>query len=176
MRAEYAITQWILDNDGSKILDLSCLGLHNLPYVPETCQILYCYTNYLKELPNLDECVILSCCENKLTELPPLPNCKVLDCTDNCLTELPYLPVCKTVYCSSNKYLHISAEQAYKYDLVETPNYARMARIIQRAYRRHMKRKYFEEPHKYLCKNVANIIRHYVDGKDENLIHSRYWH
>ena len=56
-------------------LDLSSMGLTELPHLPDGLKVLYCYGNQLTELPHLpDELETLWCYNNQLTELPHLPD------------------------------------------------------------------------------------------------------
>jgi Leucine-rich repeat (LRR) protein len=80
------------------VLDLSNLGLTELPPLPPTLVELDCRGNQLTELPQLvseDPSTLeyLNCRDNQLTELPQLPSTLVgLGCDNNQLTELPQLP------------------------------------------------------------------------------------
>jgi Leucine-rich repeat (LRR) protein len=79
-------------------LNLSNLGLTELPQLPPKLKYLYCYGNQLTELPQLvsedpSTLVCLDCRSNQLTELPQLPpTLMILYCSINQLTELPQLP------------------------------------------------------------------------------------
>jgi Leucine-rich repeat (LRR) protein len=119
-------------------LNLSHLGLEKLPNkLPDSLRILYCYNNELKELPNYlpNSLQILWCDNNELKELANnLPNSlQILWCDNNELKELPNnLPnSLQELLCYNNKYLHITKEQAVKYQLEETPNYHKIARNLQ---------------------------------------------
>ena len=52
-------------------------------YVLPNVEILRCYSNDLKVLPELPNVKVLDCSNNDLTALPELPNVKVLDCYSN---------------------------------------------------------------------------------------------
>ena len=71
-------------------LDLSNLGLTELPLLPDRLQVLYCGYNQLTELPPLPNTLQeLYCNGNQLTEIPTLPDTLVrLYCYGNQLTEL----------------------------------------------------------------------------------------
>ena len=59
------IEEWRQLNDPTECLDLSNLGLTELPPIPDNCQVLYCHNNQLTDLPKLDKCQYLYCCDNK---------------------------------------------------------------------------------------------------------------
>lgn len=101
----YAFTQWV--NAGrTGPLNLSSLGLTELPPLPPDLTDLRCFDNALTELPPLPSGLrVLDAAENRLTELPPLPpTLMYLDVTGNCLTRLPDpLPAgLEQLYCSRN--------------------------------------------------------------------------
>jgi Leucine-rich repeat (LRR) protein len=92
-------------------LDLSYLGLTELPPLPPTLLVLDCTGNALTELPQLGSegtsstLKRLHCTGNALTSLPPLPSTlKYLYCGFNQLTELPQLPsTLVKLYCGNNQ-------------------------------------------------------------------------
>jgi hypothetical protein len=147
------------------------------------CESLCCGNNELRELPELSNCYYLSCCNNLLTRLPDLPNCFGLTCSNNKLTVLPDLVNCSCLEFSdndvlylprispkpliriildNNKYLHINQRQAADLGLVSTPNYHRCVLIIQRVYRRFVRRRSLYVVNKYLFVNVAKIVSLYI--------------
>jgi hypothetical protein len=91
-KAKDIIEKWIELKDPTKILNLSKLGLDELPPIPESCRLLYCYDNNLKSLPDLPNVYILNCKNNQLTSLPNIPRLVQLNCSNNKLTELPNRP------------------------------------------------------------------------------------
>ncbi len=152
--------------------------LTSLPQLPN-CEVLICQNNKLTSLPQLPNCQILSCQNNKLTSLPQLPNCQILSCGANQLTYLPELPKCNSLYCSQNKltylpqllesgrfeiivnlnkYLHINKHLAIKYNIKETPNYNKCARIIQRNYKKYLRIKYQELVCNFLFVGPSRIV------------------
>jgi hypothetical protein len=215
-KAEEKITEWLKQNDPSKTLNLSALGLTELPKIPSNCQTLWCFSNKLTALPEL-QVLELDCWNNELTTLPKLPNCRtlwcshnqltvlsdreyqILDCSNNQFTVLPELPHCYRLYCSNNrltalpellncqklwcynnrltilpelpnchylhcddnKYLWITKEKSRKYNIHETPNYPKYAKIIQRNYRRYIIKKY-KLLNKYLLRDTIKIVYLYI--------------
>jgi Leucine-rich repeat (LRR) protein len=161
---------------------LMCDGnqLTVLPELP-TCEMLWCYNNQLTVLPELPNCQTLSCTGNQLTVLPELPNCQALFCSNNKLIVLPELPNCQILccrnnqlivlpelhnnnqelYCHNNKYLWITKQQSRKYNIKETPNYSKFAKIIQRNYRRYMIRKH-KLLDKYLLRDTIKVVCLYM--------------
>jgi Leucine-rich repeat (LRR) protein len=101
--ARKRISEWVNLNDPTSFLNLSSLGLTELPEIPSNCQTLICYGNRLTKLPPLPNCRVLSCADNQLAELPPLPNCLRLYCDRNNLTALPDLPNCEELQCTNNQ-------------------------------------------------------------------------
>lgn len=91
----------------TKKLDVSKLGLTELPPLPLNLKELYCSDNLLTSLPNpLPQTLeLLGCTRNRLTELPPLPRgLKTLSCISNRLTSLPPLPSGLVhLHCSDNR-------------------------------------------------------------------------
>jgi Leucine-rich repeat (LRR) protein len=109
------------------ILDLSYLGLEKLPNnLPNSLQILDCPNN----LPNSLQ--VLYCHYNKLKELPNnFPNSlRILYCHSNKLKELPNnLPnSLQKLWCYNNPYLHITKEQAIRFQVKATPNFTKIGR------------------------------------------------
>jgi Leucine-rich repeat (LRR) protein len=96
------IDAWVALNDSSALLDLSQLGLTELPKIPSNCQRLDCDVNKLTVLPELPNCRELHCSNNRLIVLPELPNCWMLYCQGNLLTVLPELPNCRILLCHGN--------------------------------------------------------------------------
>ncbi len=160
-------------------LDCSDNNLSSLPQLPDCC-ILDCSNNHISSLPELPNCEYLYCSNNHISSLPELPNCEYLYCSNNLLTYIPQISKCvyfscdhnqltslpqlkSTAYfvsCRNNKYLHITKHQAEKFTLLlkETPNYNRCAKIIQRNYKKHLRKKYNEILCQYMFKGPANIV------------------
>ncbi len=174
------INVWLSLDDTSAELNLSGLNLKELPAIPKNCH-LNCSNNQLTQLPELIGCWMLDCENNQLTSLPELPYCSVLYCDNNNLTTLPELPSCwrlscegnKITYfpqihhcmivnCDDNKYLHISKDQAKNSDLEETPNYNKYAQIIQRAFKRHLRKQYLKLIIENLFMGPAKIVCSYT--------------
>ena len=89
-------------------IDLTNRGLKYLPDLTRFKQLirLYCFNNYLTELPPLNNTLkVLVCSLNQLTELPPLNNdLTFLDCSYNQLTKLPSLNnKLEQIYCYRNQ-------------------------------------------------------------------------
>ncbi len=165
-------------------IPLHCLNFYcnnnKLTFLPElpNCQILICSSNLLTSLPPLPNCTALYCERNQLTCLPELHNCFRLTCNDNKLTCLPDLPMCRSLFCKKNqltylpqlpasyiyinckenKYLHVSKSQAKKFNLRETPDYTKCARVIQRSYKRYLRKRYRDVIDKFLFVNLTKII------------------
>ncbi len=156
------VNDWLSANNSNAPLYLSYLGLEKLPPIPHTCKALYCHNNKLTSLPELPNCVCLYCFENQLTSLPELPNCVILSCFNNNLTHLPQLPVCKAPYCYRNQYLHINKHQAKKFFITETPNYNKSAIIVQRNYKKYLRKKYQEMVNQFLFLGPTKIVCLYV--------------
>jgi Leucine-rich repeat (LRR) protein len=83
--AQRRIDEWVAEGYVEKDLDLSYLGLRQLPSLPETLENLYCNENKLTSLPILPaNLLILDCSNNKLTSLPTLPESLIyLFCYEN---------------------------------------------------------------------------------------------
>ena len=75
-------------------LDLSKLGLTELPPLPDDLIVLRCELNELTSLPTLPSSLqVLHCHQNQLSFLPKLPPLlESLSCSNNHLTSLPFLP------------------------------------------------------------------------------------
>ena len=89
-------------------IDVSDKRLKYLPDLTRFKQLirLYCFNNYLTELPPLNNTLkVLVCSLNQLTELPPLNNdLTFLDCSYNQLIKLPPLNNnLLQIYCCRNK-------------------------------------------------------------------------
>ena len=89
------------------LLNLSNLGLTELPPLPVDLTELWCSGNKLTSLPNLPVGLTkLLCHENQLTSLPNLPiGLTKLWCHENQLTSLPRLPASLTVLICWNNML-----------------------------------------------------------------------
>jgi len=90
-------------------LDLSKLGLTELPPLPDDLIVLRCDLNELTSLPELPSSLrVLHCHQNQLSSLPKLPPfLESLSCSHNHLTSLPSLPSSLTqLVCMRN---HLSA-------------------------------------------------------------------
>jgi len=103
------IAKEIIRNWTSDALDLSNLGLTELPTLPEGLRILYCSNNRLDKLPDTlpNSIRLINCSYNQLTTLPEtLPASLVyLSCSYNRLTHLPdTLPKgLLELYCNNNQ-------------------------------------------------------------------------
>lgn len=87
-------------------LDYSCMGLTELPKLPEGLVELRCHGNRLTVLPELPSSLTkLHCQYNRLTVLPELPpSLTELYCYNNRLTAIPELPVSiTTLHCQYNR-------------------------------------------------------------------------
>jgi Leucine-rich repeat (LRR) protein len=94
--------------EGTKFLDLSNLGITNIPYLPNDLEELYCGNNKLKSLPPLPPTLKrLDCSGNKkLKQMPELPPALyILKCDYCSLEELPHLPNTLTEISVSNNKL-----------------------------------------------------------------------
>jgi len=92
-----------------KRLDLSKLGLTELPPLPDDLIVLRCDLNELTALPELPSSLrVLHCHQNQLSSLPELPPfLESLSCSHNPLRSLPSLPSSlKQLVCMRN---HLSA-------------------------------------------------------------------
>ncbi len=153
-------------------LNCSKNSLTTLPELPN-CTDLNCYQNNLTSLGELPKCKKLCCDTNKLTMLPNLPECTYLHCEFNSLIYFPYLPKCGIPYTYANEYLYISEKQAeifntneVKYSrvahrvftILATNNYNRNALTVQRAYRRHLRKKYRVVVDKLFLTGLSKII------------------
>jgi hypothetical protein len=92
--AQRRINAWIQSGDPTDTLDLSDLGLTELPVLPSGLQVLWCNINNLTSLDNLPSRLQkLECRGNKLTSLDNLPDgLQDLNCAFNRLTSLDNLP------------------------------------------------------------------------------------
>ncbi len=152
-------------NQLNSLPQLVCRVIHcqfnNLTSLPQldNCTELYCWCNELTYLPKLPNCISLKCDMNKLTSLPQLPKCSELYCGNNQITYLPPLPSCYQLDYAHNKYLYISKHIAKKFHKEETHNYNRSAQLIQKNYKRYLRKKYqyiinsflFTGPTKIVC-------------------------
>jgi hypothetical protein len=100
--ANKIIQKWLNIDNPDAILDLSYLGLEELPPIVSTCRKLQCSHNKLTYLPDLPNCQRLDCSHNNLTTLPDLPKCQYLRCGHNSLKSLPDISNCTYIYCSFN--------------------------------------------------------------------------
>lgn len=99
-------------------LDLSNLGLTELPELPDTLEVLRCSFNRLTSLPDLPNTLeALNCSNNQLTSLPELPyKLKELFCSGNKLTSLPELPnTLETLLCYGNQLPYNNLEEYWKW-------------------------------------------------------------
>jgi len=103
------IANEIIRNWKSDALDLSNLGLTELPTLPEGLRILYCSNNRLDKLPDTlpSSIRLINCSYNQLTALPEtLPtSLQFLNCSYNYLLRLPDpLPEgLLELYCNNNQ-------------------------------------------------------------------------
>ena len=99
----------------NKKLDISNLGLTELPPLPPQLKVLKCHKNKLTHLPPLPKTLVeLRCDENLLQDLPELPSkLEFLNCGDNKLTKLPTLP---------KKLLELNCKHNYLESLPSLPN------------------------------------------------------
>jgi outer membrane protein YopM len=165
--------------------DLQCQynNLIQLPDLPK-CASLNCSHNDLKTLPNLPACTSLICNNNKLTVLPELLKCARLCLSFNQLTSLPRIKKhclimhieTSIIQCScfefannNNKYIYMSDKQLRNLMLpvqstkINTKiSYNNCAKVIQRAFRKHIKRKYFGDLLMHLVKGPSGIVWGYV--------------
>ena len=91
-------------------LNLSNLGLSELPPLPDGLIELRCCNNQLTTLPELPSSLqTLYCSSNQLTSLPPLPSSlKTFACLLNQLTTLPPLPTSlDMMMCDMNKLIKL---------------------------------------------------------------------
>ena len=86
-------------------VDLSHLGLTELPPLPEGLKHVTCLFNQLTSLPTLPSSLrSLYCGYNRLTSLPSLPSLEYLHCQHNQLKNLPVLPPSLlTLICYTNQ-------------------------------------------------------------------------
>lgn len=100
--AKQRIEQWVAAKNVYKELNLSGLGLTELPEIPPNCIAIDCSVNKLVDISKLIKCLRINCSDNMLKVLPPLIGCYKLNCSLNTLKELPNLPHCKELNCSHN--------------------------------------------------------------------------
>lgn len=131
------IQRWTQQNDETMYLNLSNLGLTEVPSIPTNCHW-------------------LGVSLNNLTVLPPLPMCWSLYCRLNQITHIPELPLCSYLACHGNKYLTVSPKVAKRFGMILTPNYHVFAEKIQITYRKFTRKKYMTELVSFdiLCKDV----------------------
>jgi hypothetical protein len=158
-KAQKIIQKWQYINNPKEMLNLSNLGLKQLPPIPQECQFFDCSYNNLTTLPDLPQCRFLDCRNNKLSYLPELKECHYLNCTYNNLIKLPnpnkqgtdlfFVGPCaiyllahhnnwfdKTPISNDpNRYTYVTPQQAKLYRLNATSNYHMYAKIIQKGYR-----------------------------------------
>ncbi len=143
-------------------LDCSNNQLTSLPDLPN-CVHLDCYNNQLTSLPDLPNCKLLLCQNNQLTYMPPLPKCSYIDCSGNNLLYFPKLPNCQNIYYCDNPYLHISKYLSQKFNIIKkTHNYNRYAIVIQRSYKKYMRKKYQEIINNFLLTGPTSIVCLYI--------------
>ncbi len=89
------IEKWRIDGNTDEILDLSNLGLEELPRLPSNLIKLNCSSNKLTILRELPEGLqYLNCSRNQIYLIEEFPiNCKYIDCSFNRLKSLPDLPI-----------------------------------------------------------------------------------
>ena len=100
--AQRRIDAWRYNN----FLDLSGLGLEELPTLPASLEVLGCWNNQLQTLSTLPASLKkLDCWNNQLQALPTLPaSLEVLQCGNNQLQTLPVLPASlKGLNCQNNQ-------------------------------------------------------------------------
>ncbi len=108
--AQSRIDRWVIDNDVTKVLSLSSLGLCDSDFqkliLPSNLQTLYCSANNFREFVlDAHNLQVLSCCNNGLTKLVlNTPNLEKLYCHNNKLTELVLnAPNLLQLFCNCNK-------------------------------------------------------------------------
>jgi Leucine-rich repeat (LRR) protein len=109
--AQRRVDDWVKKNDTKTLLDLTDLGLIELPTLPNNLKHLYCYKNKLVSLPTLPESLeTLECWENKLDILPILPTkLKYLNFSFNNISKIPELPdSLESLACNNNNISEIS--------------------------------------------------------------------
>lgn len=127
---EYRFNECTESNN--KLLDLSHLGLTDLPNIPPQIKYLFINNNLFNKnlnLSHLKNLKILDCSNNSLTSLPTLPefleeilcrnnsidnidvitkyNIKRLDCSYNKINKIPIIDSLEILYCSHNNIVHI---------------------------------------------------------------------
>ncbi len=151
-------------------LHIDC-SYNNLTSIPEDlhyCLALTCDYNKLTSLPKLPNCVQINCSNNYLVSLPQLNNCHSLECSNNELTYLPQLKKCTWCVYANNKYLYINEKQIkqfypyYPLHYFTTPNYNKHAQIIQRNYKKYLRKKYRELIDNFLFMGPSKIVSLYT--------------
>lgn len=96
---EERLRLWKEKKDNDAILNLSGLGLEQLPHLPVEVSKLDCSKNKLKYIDNGDNEIIVSrlhflnCSQNEIEALPDFAgDLFYLDCSLNNMTEMPYIP------------------------------------------------------------------------------------
>jgi hypothetical protein len=108
-RAIRIIHKWVQKDYGNHMLNLSNLGLHTLPPIPQDlCRFFDCSNNNLTTLPELPNCEHMVCNNNKLVSLPEMPKCHFLNCSNNQLSALPNMPFMSSLKCNNNKLTALS--------------------------------------------------------------------
>ncbi len=147
---------------GCTTIDCRQNNLTTLPDLP-LCWLLDCTENELRTLPELPLCKYIYCDRNKITYIPNLPLCQELNCTYNQLISLPHMPECKDLDCYCNEYIHITEQQAQKFDgVLESPNYNLCAKVIQRNYKNYLRKKYCCLISQHLFKGPAKLVSHFL--------------
>lgn len=104
------INQWRSNNLETETLDLSNLGLTELPYLPSTVKRLNCSNNSLTIIAELPESLeYINCSKNKIYLIEEFPiNCRYIDCSYNVLKSLPEIPIdCTYLDISHNEFKRI---------------------------------------------------------------------
>lgn len=120
--AKDRIDKWYADGMDDMILDLSNLGLSDLPNLPANLIKLNCSSNNLTILKDLPEGLqYLNCSRNQIYLIEEFPfNCKYVDCSFNQLRTLPSLPIdCVYLNISHNQFDEIPSLP----DTIEYINY-----------------------------------------------------
>jgi len=108
--ARERINQWRAGGIDTETLDLSNLGLTELPQLPSKLKRLNCSGNNLTVIPELPiELEYLNCSKNKIYLIEKFPiNCKYIDCSYNVLKSLPEIPIdCIYLDISHNEFKRI---------------------------------------------------------------------
>ncbi len=101
--AAYFIQKWIAEGKPNKVLDLSSLGLNELPALPATVRKLDCSHNPLKSLHNLPPRLrTLKCCDTYVEYFENMPSeLRYVQCSGTNLKSLDGLPDSVRYICSS---------------------------------------------------------------------------